>query len=547
MAITPEYSYNDVLSLFQGGGLISENYGYIVGGSISNHIPPQGKNRINSRGTIILDLQYGQSATVTIDCGSNKAIHFDWTYNGDATYDCSVNFTQNGSPYTYEGYTYTGGSSGININLIDYQQRFAWLSTEGMTISIGLVSEVNVSTSSWGFMVIPNIYDENSLYRKEIPIFQSDEREISFVSCEILGDNALDPDTKTEIATVAYHFFEDITMPDISYEDGDPYSPTGGGGGTYVSRNDAVGYPDLPTLSAVTSGMVKLYAPTAAQMLSISEWLWSDDFYDNIIKNFASPMDNIIGLYVSPVVPTTVGDTFKIGNVDSELAVNRVANSYVVRDCGSIQINKYYNSFADFDNYHSFKMFLPYYGIVDLSTDDFMGGSVGVRYNIDCFSGTATICILTQRSNSAPHVLHQYTTNIFSAIPYSGTNMMGFYTQTAASAATLISQGMSGNPIGMTAGISGLISAHPTYGGSRGMSMAGGFMGIQYPYLIECRSIRDMPPSYNKYNGIPSNKFKQVSTLSGYTVFDSIRVSAANATDAELDEIEKILKEGVIL
>ena len=184
---------------------------------------------------------------------------------------------------------------------------------------------------------------------------------------------------------------------------------------------------------------------------------------------------------------------------------------------------------------------------MDLSTDDFIGGSLAVRYNVDCFSGTATINVMTQRANSVPHILHQYTTNLFSAIPYSGVNMMNYFNQIGSASASLITQGMSGNPIGMTAGISGLISAHPTYGGSKGISMAGGLMGIQYPYLIECRSIRDMPPSYNKYNGIPSNKYKQVSTLSGYTEFDSIRVSAANATDTELSEIEKILKEGVIL
>lgn len=547
MALTPEYSFNDVMALFEGGGIVSENYGFIVGGSISNHIPPEGKNRINSRGTILQDIQFAKSYSITIDCGSNKAIHFDWTYNGDATYNCAVSFTQNGEPYKYEGETYVGGTSGININLIDYQQRFAWISPEGITISIGLVTEENVSTSSWGFMAIPNVYDENTLYRKDVPLLQSDEREISFVNCDILSDFGRPHDELTIGATIAYHFFEDITMPDISYEDGDPYSPTGGGGGTYVSRNDAIGYPDLPTLSAVSSGLVSLYAPSPAQMITISEWLWSDDFFDNIIKNFSSPFDNIIGLYISPVVPTTVGATFKIGNVDSELSVNKVGNPYVIRDCGSIKINKYYNSFADFDNFHSFKMFLPYYGIVDLSTDDFMGGTVSVRYYVDCFSGTATIMILTQRPNGAPHILHQYTTNIFSALPYSGVNMMGYFTQIGASASSLITQGMGANPLGMTNGVMGLISAHPTYGGSKGMSNAGGLMGIQYPYLIECRSIRDMPPKYNQYNAIPTNKTKQVSELTGFTQYESIRVHSVGATDTELQEIENILKGGIII
>lgn len=542
---TAEKSFNDVMALFSNGGLQSTNYGLLVTGSFSDHIPPDGKNRINNRGSIIADCQIDKSYQFNIEFSNNKMIiiNINVVSNGLTV---STSFTQNGEEYTYEGERYTGGSGGINIDGIDGQQRLAWMLNSGYSVSLCRRDQENRNTSDWGIMMIPNAYDDGTLYRKDVPVEVISEREISYAISIWASDNGINPDTPTIPNTVAWHFFEDISLDELEYDEGD-ITPSGGGGGSYQSRNDAMTWPDLPSLSAVSSGLVSLYAPTAAQMLQISSWLWSDNFYDNIIKNFSSPFDNIVGLYISPVIPASAAATFIVGNVDSDIPVNKVSNPYVVRDCGSISVRKFYNSFADYDNYRSFKLFLPYYGIVDLSTDDFIGGSLAVRYNVDCFSGTATINVMTQRANSVPHILHQYTTNLFSAIPYSGVNMMNYFNQIGSASASLITQGMSGNPIGMTAGISGLISAHPTYGGSKGISMAGGLMGIQYPYLIECRSIRDMPPSYNKYNGIPSNKYKQVSTLSGYTEFDSIRVSAANATDSELSEIEKILKEGVIL
>lgn len=339
-------------------------------------------------------------------------------------------------------------------------------------------------------------------------------------------------------------FFSDVSEIEVDYDTGDEWSTTGGGG-SYQSRNDAMSYASLPSISILNTGFVSLYAPTATQMRSIASWLWSDGFYDNIIKNFASPFDNIIGLFISPRTPPTSSAEFVVGNVPSGVQANKVSGQYEQFKLGRVSVNKFYNSFADYDNFRAFKLFIPYYGIVDLSTDDFMGGWLEVAYNIDYLTGTGCAQVMTSR-NGIPHILHQYPVSIYASQPYSGQNMMSFYAQALSGANGIVNGVIGENPMAMANGVIGLVSAHPTFGGSKSMSGLSGLMGIQYPYLIECRSIRDMPKSYNAQEGIPLNQYHKISEISGYTEMESVRVRSVGATDRELEEIENILKGGFI-
>ena len=73
-----------------------------------------------------------------------------------------------------------------------------------------------------------------------------------------------------------------------------------------------------------------------------------------------------------------------------------------------------------------------------------------------------------------------------------------------------------------------------------------GLMGIQFPYLILTIPRMCTPGQQNEYIGYPSYMTVTLGDLSGYTEVDSIHLSGIAATDAELDEIESLLKEGVI-
>ena len=544
---------SEIFALFDGW-LQSTNYGNIMAGEYK-YIAPGGSEPNNDwyeKGTPIIsdsvpctkefDIIFNEHKFIRVSIAMEVGILGMWS----GQFSFSWRAYLDGQPYKYEsgGYEYGIGSTVGGSMAGDGAGTYPW-TISGFTLQFNKETTTPLLTNSQysvGMMLIPNVYEAGAHYPFAVPFEPYEEYTLSAIRANV-GWYDIDDDNLQCDALVDY--FSDIITAEVEYDAGDNI-PTGGGGGSYMDRNDAMALPSLPTLGALATGMVKLYAPTASQMLSISAWLWSSNFFDNIIKNFSSPLDNIIGLYISPITPSTASDTFKIGNLDSEIPINKVGAEYLSKSLGRLNVKKYYNSFADYDNYRNFKLFLPYYGIVDISSDDFVGGYIEVAYHINFFCGAATIFVITTR-NGTPHILHQYSTNIFTSIPFSGVNMMSYYTQMAGASAALASATVSGNITGMTAGVTGLLSAHPNYGGSKSMSAMGGLMGIQYPYLIECRSIRDMPPSYNKYNGIPLNHTQKVSTLSGYTEFESIRISAAGASSQELNEIERIMKEGVIL
>lgn len=541
-----DYTSQDCYTLVETA-VNSSNFGYMRTGEVVKIFGTNDShNIIYDRGSVISNHLMGESWSESIQFAEGQYIVINCDYsNGRLNFNSK--FYKNGVEYEYSegGGVVTLGGSGF-FTPSTAGSIAAWINQAGYSVSIiksYSTGDTNFYNPHISIGLIPNLYNEDTTYPKDIALELIDEELISWVEIPLLWNT--DWDTVSLSNNAFYHYFEDYAVAEIEYDEGDN-NPTGGGGGAYEGRNDAMVVPPLPSLSALSTGMVSLYTPTSVQMNDIAQWLWSDDFYDNILKNFSSAFDNIIGLYISPVTLPSAASTFIIGNVNSEIAVNKVSAGYIEKNCGSVSVKKFYNSFADYDNYRSFKCYLPYYGIVDLSTDDFMGGSLAVTYHIDTFTGAATIYIVSTRSG-VPHILHQYGTNIYSQIPFSGVNMMNYFAQTLSASSSIVASGMNGNLLGMTQGVMGLVNAHPTYGGSRGVGSTSGFMSIQYPYLIECRSIRDMPQNYSKYEGIPLNKYKRVGDLSGFTTFDSVHVNISSATDSEKTEIERILKEGVIL
>ena len=72
-------------------------------------------------------------------------------------------------------------------------------------------------------------------------------------------------------------------------------------------------------------------------------------------------------------------------------------------------------------------------------------------------------------------------------------------------------------------------------------------LGVQTPYLIIERPRQSMPEGMNKYCGFPSNIRYKLYDLEGFTQVEYIHIEDVPATGEELAEIERLLKEGVIL
>ena len=363
-------------------------------------------------------------------------------------------------------------------------------------------------------------------------------------------------------------FNENNVIGENIYDFNNPYgedgtSTTGGGDGTLPAGSegldfiDATDVPELPSLSGVATGFITMYNPTSANISSLGDFLWSGQFdLDTYKKLFADPMQGIIGLGIVPALPSSLGTrNIKFGNVDTGINCSYLASQYAQKDCGSVNIEKYVGSFMDYSPYVKISLFLPYIGFVNLGTDDIMGGSINVKYNIDVLTGD---CIAFIKHN-IKGVLYAYHGNCLTNVPVSGqnyANALKNYYESVAGIIPATTNGAAGGAAGVIGGaVTGafnaasnvILNSKPSFQRSGNIGGSAGIMGIQKPFVIIERPNISVPDDVQHYIGQTSNITKMLGSCRGYTIVESVHLNGINATSNELKEIDSLLKGGVIL
>lgn len=343
---------------------------------------------------------------------------------------------------------------------------------------------------------------------------------------------------------------------DGHYLDSEGIAPTGGtgGGGGYFSRPDEiVGVPSLPTVSVCDTGFVSLYKVTTGEMQSLATYMWDNNFYNSIVKNFQSPMENIISLQVVPFNPSGDAGNIKIGNLDTGIGSTKLSTSYFHINCGQKNVSEFYRSFADYAPYTpQIGLFLPFIGQVSLSPDDCMNGSIKIDYNIDVFSGSC-VAFVSCNTNGVWHVLQQHQGCITSPFPLSGQNYVPVYSGILSAASSLMGSGGGGAAAVMGGALNAgaqLMNIKPQYlrGGSVGSTS--GLLGTQYPYLIFSTPQYIMAENFRDVKGYTSNLKCTVSSCSGFfqaTADNSELSGISNATADELEMIRSLLADGIYI
>lgn len=137
-------------------------------------------------------------------------------------------------------------------------------------------------------------------------------------------------------------------------------STTGGGGGSFNIHSDPIGIPLLPSLSAMSSGLLTIYAPTLAQIQALGGYLWSDDILDELAKMWADPLELIVSLSIIPLAVQRVGErNVKLGALSSGVSMSTVPSQYVQLDCGTINLQEFYGSSLDYSPYTKVSIYLP--------------------------------------------------------------------------------------------------------------------------------------------------------------------------------------------
>lgn len=336
----------------------------------------------------------------------------------------------------------------------------------------------------------------------------------------------------------------------------EPDGGNGAGAGADIDGIDPAALPDLPNISAISSGLVTVYMPTAAQLNLLGDFLWSSGFdLADLKKLFADPMDAMIGLSILPVTPSSAGNkSVKFGDVDTGVSMPYTSNQFVRVSCGSVRIDEYVGCFMDYAPYVNIQIYLPGIGIRDLSPDDCMNETLTLTYHIDVITGGCAAFIQC----GSKGILYQFNGSLIANVPLTANNYSGAI-QNAVSAvlsgAGVVAGAVTGAAPLTAMGAVGLaqsaantaLNAKPQIERSGNMGGSAGILSIQKPYIIINRPNMSVPRNINTFVGNCLNVTMKLKNCSGFTMVQFINLNNVTCTDDEKQELLKLLNEGVIL
>ena len=364
-----------------------------------------------------------------------------------------------------------------------------------------------------------------------------------------VGQFTADSESSTEIERIAYNMFSDMGVEDTDIADPSEASPPGSG--SFMYEDHPIDFPDTPSLSAFGTGFVGLYKLTAEQVGELGSFLWSANFFDGIIKNFASPFENIIALNILPINIIGLATTVKIGNVETFVPAQKISGQFLDMNFGSIKIPKIFGNQLDFAPETDCDIYLPYIGYRRIDLDAASGGTLTLRYRVDILSGECIAMIKVQQTDRYEHnsVEYFFNGNCAVRLPISGSDYNQMYAQLISGA---ISTGVgvaTGNPLSMMAGMSSILTAKPKYERSGSIVGSPGYLGVQDAFILLNSPVQSIAGNIKHLEGLRSNVNVSFAGLSGFQQVESYVPTddlAATCTLEELEEIKKLLMEGVI-
>lgn len=338
---------------------------------------------------------------------------------------------------------------------------------------------------------------------------------------------------------------------DSGYYDPDnevPEIDSGGGGGSWYRPSDSIGFSGLPSLDILSFGMVSMYKMTSAEMQSLAAYLWTDDFFDNIIKNWQDPFQNIINIAFVPMGAeiTSSAAIVQIGNKPTGVSGGKLSKSLYEKDFGQINLQELYRNFADYAPYTKLRIYLPGAGVRELNPDDYMDGSLHLKAFIDLFSGTCVYQLMSIRHGRS-HIVDHYEANLLTQIPITGANFIDAYKSKINGAMQIASGAVSGNPAPVISGMVEGITAKPSYEKSGGVSGAAMRLSVQSPYIFFDTPQLRQAKNFRELHGYVSNIYAKLGDCTGFTSIKYMDPSGLKAPDTVKDRIISKLTDGVYI
>ena len=344
----------------------------------------------------------------------------------------------------------------------------------------------------------------------------------------------------------------DVNAGTISDPNGDP------------SLNDTNIYTDsieltVPTLTA-TGVFNRCYVLDGNGVNDLCDYLYNanDSVFDEIIDGVltrGNPIESLIDLRLYPFdvrafTGAGTAEFIKFGRTVTNVAASKLPhNANAVISLGSCVVMRQYDNFLDYEM--SAKLYIPFCGVCDLPIERILNRTISIKLIVDYITGA---CCAVVYADKLPLVYQSGIIGV--SIPMTATDSAEFGKSIIGNLITGASQIAHGNP---AAAVGSFADAGAKMWNGSDIQTAGASspqVALFQPknaYLL----LSIVNPPKEVYGDVYAatvgyETFKPVSEIgemngTGFTVFDNIRLSVGQATDAERDELLSLLTSGVFM
>lgn len=405
-------------------------------------------------------------------------------------------------------------------------------------------------------------YADDNNYRcaMDIPIYSSSTASVLVVRNYLqlnggnFGVNCYKAEyTTSVVAQEVLNFWRSMlgnAKPDDNnpYIDGD-FSTTGGGNGTFDKTSDPIPLPGAFPNLTLTRAFVRFWIPTSEQLSNIASWFWGDTIWGALKNWFGDPVSALYDLHAIPVhVPIGGQVDFVLGNVNSGLPSNYASSGYVALDCGELEIKRFSDSALDYSPNTTYQLYLPFVGNLSLDPDEITGHTLKVVYHIEVLSGDLVAFVLIDNN-----IFYQMTGNCAYGFPLSSESYRAALSSSLSNLATagalIASSGLTAPAAvgGAMQVVTNVVNSKPQIEHAGSLNTNKGWLGFLTPYLTIKRPRQSMPEGLQRFEGFPTNVTYKLSALTGFTQIEECHIESTSMLKEEIEEMERLLKEGVIL
>ena len=301
--------------------------------------------------------------------------------------------------------------------------------------------------------------------------------------------------------------------------------------------------PKNPTDSITSSKLFTVYNPTADQIDALGGYLWGESIAGTLASIFTNPLNAIISLHCIYCEPDVIGTKeIRLGYLASGVSAKYVVSQYKEIDCGTIRIPEYYGDCRDYSPYTTINLFLPFIGFRPIKVDDVMGSELSIKYFVDVYTGTCLACVSVNKGGVI-QLTYNFDGNCSVMLPLTS----GSWANMTVGLATALTS-MIVNPVAGALQIPNAVHNGISMSSQGQLGCNAGAMGRKKPYVVITNTQAYDAVGYNELYGYPANILTKLSQLEGYTKVKEVHVeNVNNATVDEKNEIERLLKSGVII